>query len=329
MTVLTRLHNTEVAAVGSRTLESARRFADRFGIPSSYGSYDELAADDSLDVVYVATPTFRHVEDSLMVLKAGRAVLCEKAMAQNSEETLRVVEFARSRRLFFLHGVWSRFFPAMAKIREIIDSGEIGVVRSVHASFCQNDGAGTCSATLETGIYVAQFLQWAFGGVAPLKVDGVSFELNPNGNDEHVAALLHFPGGGVGTFECSLRHPSTRSAEICGSEGVIRVPFPFWCPTQVSSQRMTGLGSQTWEPEQVFSVDLPLPESETGLKDDGSDFNFVNSKGLAYEAEEVNRCLRQGLLESPLFSAAECCSVMSVISDIRDRWMKSPAVAEW
>jgi dihydrodiol dehydrogenase / D-xylose 1-dehydrogenase (NADP) len=327
VTVLKHLPATEVAAVGSRSQASADRFGDRFGVAAGkrYANYAALAADASLDVVYVATPSARHVEDSLMFLEAGRAVLCEKAMAPNSAETARVLECARARGLFFLHGVWSRFFPAMAKIREIIDSGKIGRVVSAHASFCQNDGAGACSATLETGIYCAQFLQWAFGGAAPLRVGGVTHDLDAaSGHDVHVGALLAFPGGGVGTFECSLRHPSPRSAEICGTEGVIRVPFPFWCPTKVSSQRMTGLGSQTWESEETHSFALPLPEAETGLT--AGDFNFVNSQGLAYEAAEVNRCLRAGLTETPLFSSAECASVMAIISDIRAHWM-APASA--
>mmetsp|Transcript_68573 Transcript_68573/g.190948 ORF Transcript_68573/g.190948 Transcript_68573/m.190948 type:complete len:134 (+) Transcript_68573:4860-5261(+) len=81
-------------------------------------------------------------------------------------------------KLFFLHGVWSRFFPAMSELRRVIDSGEIGEVVSAHASFCQNDGAGACSATLETGIYCAQFIQWAMGGVAPESVEGVNFRLH-------------------------------------------------------------------------------------------------------------------------------------------------------
>ena len=82
-------------------------------------------------------------------------MLCEKSMAPSAAEAERVLDYARRQRLFFCHGVWSRFFPAMAEIREVIESGAIGEVRSVHCSFCQADGAGACSATLETGVYCA------------------------------------------------------------------------------------------------------------------------------------------------------------------------------
>lgn len=100
----------------------------------------------------MATPSLCHVEHSLLCLEAGKAVLCEKAMAQSAEEVAAVHAKAAANGLFFLHGVWSRFFPAMAAIRDLIDQGAIGDVRSAHASFCQNDGAGSCSAVLETGV---------------------------------------------------------------------------------------------------------------------------------------------------------------------------------
>eukprot|EP00621_Florenciella_sp_RCC1693_P014666 CAMPEP_0182533486 /NCGR_PEP_ID=MMETSP1323-20130603/13711_1 /TAXON_ID=236787 /ORGANISM="Florenciella parvula, Strain RCC1693" /LENGTH=201 /DNA_ID=CAMNT_0024743377 /DNA_START=40 /DNA_END=645 /DNA_ORIENTATION=- len=201
----------------------------------------------------------------------------------------------------------------MSELRRVIDSGEIGEVVSAHASFCQNDGAGACSATLETGIYCAQFIQWAMGGVAPESVEGVNFRLHENGNDEHISALLKFPDGKHGTLECSLRNPSPRQATICGTKGVIEVQFPFWCPTKFTVQGMTGLGSQTWTEKKVY--EFPLPDI-TG------EYNFVNSEGLAYEAAEANRCLRAGLTESPLFDSEECLAVMQVIADIRSRWEK-------
>jgi dihydrodiol dehydrogenase / D-xylose 1-dehydrogenase (NADP) len=220
--VLKQLPEAEVAAVGSRTAERAAEFASACeldGDVTLHASYEALVADDSLDIVYVATPSLRHVDDSLACLEAGRAVLCEKSMAPSAEEAERVLEKARRRNLFFCHGVWSRFFPAMAGIRKAIESGAIGEVRSVHCSFCQADGAGSCSATLETGIYCAQFALWAFGGAAP-RVAGVTYQLHPeSGLDTHVCALLAFPCGGTATLECSLGHPSPREATICGTKG--------------------------------------------------------------------------------------------------------------
>lgn len=240
--ILKQLPHTEVIAVGSRSVEGAKSFGDRWGIPRQYGSYEEAASDKDVDVCYIATPSLRHPQDCFLAIKHGKAVLCEKCMAPDDVVAKEVLDAAKASNLLIVHGVWSRFFPAMKKIREIIDSGEIGTVRSARASFCQNDGAGSCSALLETGIYCAQFLQWALGdpnsiigedGPGPV-VRGACRTLHEGGKDEHVTAIIEFPGNKIGSFECSLAHCSSRSASIYGSAGVIDVPFPFWCVRDIA-----------------------------------------------------------------------------------------------
>ena len=312
--VLQTIPGATVAAVGSRTAERVAEFANSVGIdPASctfHDTYDALIADDSLDVIYVATPSLRHVEDTIACLNAGHAVLCEKSMAPTLADTERVLAAAAAAGRFFLHGVWSRFFPLMSKLRGVIRSGEIGAVLSAHASFCQADGAGACSATLETGIYCAQFLLWVFDDAEP-QVRGVAYSMHEStGHDQHVTALLAFPCGGIGTLECSLRHASPRSATICGTKGTIHIPFPFWCPTSFTVQPMDGSASQTFGEPSTYTEQLP-ESAGSGL------LNFVNSEGLAYEAEEVNRCLREGLIEAPAFGSKDCLRVMRVIDDIR------------
>ena len=255
-----------------------------------------------------------------MAISNGKAVLCEKSMAPDATVAKEVLDAAADAGVLFVHGVWSRFFPAMARLRGIIDSGAIGAVRSARASFCQNDGAGSCSALLETGIYCAQFLQWVLGGDAGEggpTVKGACRVVHESGNDEHVTAIIEFPGDRVGSFECSLAHCSGRSATVYGTGGVIDVSFPFWCPTSVTVTRMSGLGSQKWEEPEVH--ECPLPEDIVPLMtEDGETpgFNFVNSQGLSYEAREVNRCVREGLTESPLFDSRQCLEIMRLIEDI-------------
>ena len=232
--ILKQLPQTQVLAVGSRSVEGAKRFGDRWNIPRQYGTYEEAASDKDVDICYIATPSLRHPEDCLLAIKHGKAVLCEKSMAPNHIVAKKVFDAAKESNLLLVHGVWSRFFPAMNKVREIIDSGAVGTVRSARASFCQNDGAGSCSALLETGIYCAQFLQWALedpvnakDGEGPV-VRGACKTVHESGNDEHVSAIIEFPGNKIGSFECSLAHCSDRSATIYGSAGVIDMPFPFW-----------------------------------------------------------------------------------------------------
>jgi len=322
--ILKQLPNTEVIAVGSRSVEGAKRFGDRWGILRQYGSYEEAAADKDVDVCYIATPSLRHPQDCLLAIKNGKAVLCEKSMAPNHVVAKEVFDAAKDANLLVVHGVWSRFFPAMKKVREIIESGAIGTVRSARASFCQNDGAGSCSALLETGIYCAQFLQWALedpsavgdNAAGPI-VRGACQTVHESGNDEHVTAIIEFPGNKIGSFECSLAHCSDRSATIYGSSGVIDIPFPFWCPTKVKVTRMTGLGSQEWAEPEIHEFALPTDVVALSTSDgDVPGFNFVNSQGLAYEAAEVNRCFGEGLIESPSFSTQQCIEILRLISDI-------------
>ena len=198
----------------------------------------------------------------------------------------------------------------MAALRDVLASGVIGDVRSATCSFGQDDGAGSCSALAETGIYCAQFIVGLRADAAPT-VRGVSFDLNEgSGLDQHVAALLEFPGGRTATFECSLCSASPRTATICGTKGVIRVAYPFWCPTSFTVQTMTGPASQQWGEEVTHT--FPLPEVP-------GPFNFVNSEGLAYEAAEASRCVREPARGAGLDSA-ERLRVMRLISDIR-KWL--------
>ena len=316
--ILKQLPATSVVAVGSRSIESANRFADKWSIPNRYASYGDACKDPKVNVVYVATPSLRHVQDCLLALENGKAVLCEKSMAPNYEEAKKVLKFAKSKNLLFVHGVWSRFFPAMSKLRQALYEDKIiGDVRSARASFCQNDGAGSCSALLETGIYCAQFLQWVLtepdsdGGITVRGASRKNHSVNQH-LDEHVSALLEFaPDGKMGTFECSLGHCSDRSAVVYGSKGIIEVSFPFWCPTKFRVTLMSGPGSQAWTTPEDYA--FPLPSEIKPLNDK---FNFVNSEGLSYEAAEMNRCLRDGLLESPSFTSSQCLDIMRIITEI-------------
>ncbi len=145
--------------IGSRSPSSAQLFGSKWNIPRRL-SYQEACSDPDVDIVYIATPSMRHPDDCRMALQHRKAVLCEKTMAPDPMMARQILDAAKHANRLCVHGVWSRFFPVMTKIRQIIRSGEIGEVRSARASFCQNDGAGACSALAETGIYCAQFLQW-------------------------------------------------------------------------------------------------------------------------------------------------------------------------
>src|SRR4051812_19850603 len=125
-----------LAGVGSRERASAQAFADEFGAQletSAYGSYEELAQAGDIDLVYVGTPHPAPARNVGMALEAGKGVLCEKPFTMNRQEAEALVALAREKKLFLMEAMWTRFMPALAEVRRIVDAGEIGKVAQVIA----------------------------------------------------------------------------------------------------------------------------------------------------------------------------------------------------
>ena len=129
------VEEAELAAVGSRSQEKADAFGEKFKVPRRHASYEALAADGDLDVIYVATPHPLHKENSLLCLREGKPVLCEKPFTVNAAEAREVVSFARARKLFLMEAMWSRFLPTVVRLRELLAENAVGEVRMVQADF--------------------------------------------------------------------------------------------------------------------------------------------------------------------------------------------------
>src|SRR4051812_31176436 len=125
----------KVYAVASRDAGKAKEFAAKTGAEKSYGTYEALAEDPGVDVIYIATPHPYHYEQTLMCLKHRKAVLCEKPMSLNLRQTTEMINLAKTKKIFLMEGMWSRFFATTRKTLEIISSGAIGEVRFVNADF--------------------------------------------------------------------------------------------------------------------------------------------------------------------------------------------------
>ena len=174
------LPDAELVAVGSRSQASADAFGEEFGVPRRHASYADLAADSDVDAVYVATPHGSHMDNSLLCLEGGKAVLCEKPFAVNAAQAERMVREARSRGLFLMEAMWTRYFPLMDRVRALISEGTLGEVRQVHADFGYraevdpdywlfdlHQGGG---ALLDVGIYPVSLASMLLG--APESVSG-------------------------------------------------------------------------------------------------------------------------------------------------------------
>lgn len=295
---LTDLETAEIVAVGSRTSTTAATFAAQYQIPKRYGSYDALANDPDVEVIYIATPHVFHAENMMMCLNAGKHVLCEKPFTINAQEAETCIALAREKNLFLMEAMWTRFIPALAQVRQWIADGEIGTVRLVRAelSMLLNDdpqgrlynlelGGG---ALLDVGIYPVSFAAMILG--IPDSVQ-IQMQFAATGADVHNAMLFQYEGANA-ILASSIAREAPREALISGDEGYIVVHPMFFRPDRVALHRHNG---------EV--VDLTLP---------------FRSNGYLHQAEAVQACLQQGELEHELMPLAETLAIMRLMDQMRE-----------
>jgi len=298
---LRHVPDAEAVAVGSRTRESAEAFAGRHGIPRAYGSYEELVRDPDVDIVYVASIHPAHAEHVLLCLEAGKAVLNEKPFTVNAGEAERLIRTARGRGLFLMEAMWTRYLPAIRKVREWIADGRIGEVRSMNAAFgfcAPHDPDGRLlnphkagGALLDVGIYPVSFASMVFGR-QPERI-AARARIGETGVDEHNAMLFSYPGGRTATLQSAVRLQLDNHCDIYGTKGKIHIP-QFWMAREAVLETSSG------ETER-FAYDGPRT-------------------GYAFEAEEAGRCLREGLTESPDMPLDETLAIMRTMDEIRRQW---------
>ena len=135
MTDLPNAAHCKLTALAARDAARARTEAEKYGVPLSFGSYEELVQCPEVDLVYIATPHNLHYAHTLLALGHTKHVLCEKAFAMNPRETGEMIACARQEGLFLMEAMWTRFLPAMGRLKEMLDSGELGEIRHIDANF--------------------------------------------------------------------------------------------------------------------------------------------------------------------------------------------------
>ena len=289
-----RLH-----AVASRSAAKAQAFAAEFGVPHAVGSYEELLAVPGIDVVYIATPHSEHYAHTLLCLRAGLPVLCEKAFAQNAGQAQEMVRVAQAGRVFLMEAFWTRFFPAIAQALALVQAGRIGEVKHLVADFgfaTPYQPAGRLfnpalagGSLLDIGVYPL-FISKLFLGV-PQAVGAVA-TLAPTGVDLSCALALAYPGGTTASLFSTLAADTDNRCVLYGTKGKLQLLGRFHAPTGVQVQ----LAGQ--EVPQVFPAPTP------GI-------------GYHYEAAHVQACLAQGLAESPLLPLDFSLQLMQQLDAVR------------
>jgi predicted dehydrogenase len=292
------LPDAEVAAVGSRTQQAAQAFAARYGISRAHGSWQALAEDPDVDAIYVATPHSAHYAASRLSLEAGKATLTEKPFTLHVPDAQELVATARRRGVFLMEAMWMRCLPGIARIRELVAGGAIGDVVAVHADFGlampfapehrMRDRLLGAGALYDLGVYPIALAHLFLGEPAQIRAWA---RLDPQGVDENTAMLFGYASGALAALTCSLLGDTARTATITGSAGRIELPRNFYRPTGFTLHR---------DGHAAEHIDTPFP-----------------GHGYHFEAAEVQRCLRAGLIESPLMPHDDTLAVMRLLDAVR------------
>lgn len=300
---LNLLPDAELAAVGSRDQATADAFAAEYGAARAWASYEALAADPDIDVVYIGTPHTFHLDNATLCMRAGKAVLCEKALTINAPEAEEMVRVAREEKVFLMEAMIPRHVPLMKQVLAWVRAGRIGEVRMVKATRCARgdfDPAGRHmnpalggGSLLDVGVYVISFASMVMGK-APVDAVGMA-HLGSLGSDEQGVALLKYDAGEIANLAFALRTNAVNDAYILGTAGYIKIDETFAVPNRASL---------VVDKEVVEVLEEPIE----------------HDNALIYEARETMRCLREGLLESPHMPLDESVEIMRTMDKLRTPW---------
>lgn len=290
-----------VVAVGSRSADRARGFADRHGIERAYGSYGELVADGDVDAVYVASPHSEHRAHALLAIEAGKPVLVEKAFARSGAEAREVLEAGRERGVLVAEAMWSRYLPHYDVVRQAVESGLLGDVVMLTADHSQPLWPGgparlsqpelAGGALLDLGVYPLSFADHVLGAPVSVVARGQRTEL---GVDATEAVLLTHATGAVAVLTSSMAARGECAAAVVGTRARIELAGRFYAPTAL----------------RLVGVDGEVADEVDGGLDDGL-------HGFSYQAAEFARCLAEGVLETPVMPHAATLRVMDVMDEVR------------
>ena len=288
--------DVELVAVASRSLERGRAFAAEYGIPTVFGSYEEMATSPLVDCVYVCPPHPFHKGCAEIFLRAKKHVLCEKPLCVNARHARELCALAKENGVFLMEAMWTRFLPAVNEAIALAKSGEIGEVLGLSADFCyaltpaaepkifRTDMAG--GALLDVGVYTLHLAAMLFG-TEPTSIKATGHVVN--GCDRHTVVTLQYEGGAIASLSSATVIEKPEVAYIYGTKGSIRIP--------------TFYGA-----------------NEFYLVKGGTEERYAYpaiGDGFEEEILEASRIAAAGELESPLLPHARTVAVLEEMDDIR------------
>lgn len=321
-------------AVASRDAANARAFAAAHGFKTAHADTAALLADAEVDVVYIATPNERHHADCLAAIAAGKAVLCEKPFALDAAQTREILAAAQAAKVFCMEGMWMLCAPALIEASEAIQQGRIGApvlltaqlgfprVPSPASRLFNGEGGG---ALLDLGVYPLALAQSLLGTPQTVRATAT---MGASGVDETVGILLGYASGAQASLSASLRTTLLNGASVQGQQGVLHLQNALYfpqcyqiehSPPQAEPERGT-LRRPGLRQHPALAPALDIARSlRRSLRGKGA-VRRPSGTGYTAEAEEVMRCLREGLLQSPRVPHAHTQAVMETVDRIRTAW---------
>ena len=257
---LKRLDGHIVAAVGSRYFASAEKFADQFPEATPYGSYEELVTTD-VDAIYVATPHPMHHENSLLAMRAGKPVLCEKAFTVNANQARELVSYSRDNQIPLMEAMWSRFLPHLQEVKKLVNDGVLGEITNIvadHGQFIPYERAPRLwepelggGALLDLGIYPLTLAHLILGSPVSIHAEAT---LTDKKVDLNTSMLLRYASGAHALLSCTMASRGSVSAMIVGDKARIEIDGSFYAPT--SFRVITRDGDVTEYPKSYEGLGL-------------------------------------------------------------------------
>lgn len=296
---ITNMEQVEAYAVAARDLERAQAFADQYGFTKAYGSYEEMLADEAVDLVYIAVPHSHHYKMTKMSLEAGKHVLCEKAFTVTADQAREILSLAKSKGLLLTEAIWTRYMPSRQIINDIITRGEIGEVTSLTANLGYElnavkriwDPNLAGGALLDVGVYLINFARMVFGDKM---TDITASAVFRDGVDMIDSITMTFEGGKMATMQSNVAAAQNRTGCIFGTKGYIEI-------TNINNPEAI----KVYSPEYQEIADYPIPPQITGYE---------------YEVEACVHAIEHGELECPQMPHEETIKVMEIMDGIRKTW---------
>lgn len=293
---LALLPQAHLYAAASRAPETAQSFAQKLGFEKAYGSYEALVTDPRVEIVYIATPHSFHKEHALLCLNHQKAVLCEKAFAMNTTEVQEMIAASKQNNTFLMEAFWQAFRPKFLKVKELIRTNDLGMLKLVKSDFTFRGAFDPNSrlynialgggSLLDIGIYPV-FTALSFLGVPDEIKTQTDFSVT--GSEESISISFQYKNGAMAQLFSSFALSYKNDVELCFENGIIRY------------QRFTHEA-------------ITLEYQDTTKK---ITFDHGPDLGYEYEAQHVMECLDKQRIESPIMNFNRSLNLIETLDRIR------------